>query len=201
MHLNLGFQVVDFAMSDASKKEVSMSIFTDRMIRAAKLDVNLYEEVEADKGAMSQAMGVVVLSGVAAGVGSIGSAGIAGIFTGTITALIGWFIWAYITYIVGTKLLSQPQTKADYGELLRTIGFASSPGLLRVFGFIPFLSAIIFFATSIWMLVAMVIAVRQALDYTSTLRAVGVCIVGWILQMITFMLFFSIFGGIGKVAQ
>ena len=201
MHLNLGFQVVDFAMSDASKKEVSMSIFTDRMIRAAKLDVNLYEEVEADKGAMSQAMGVVVLSGVAAGVGSIGSAGIAGIFTGTITAIIGWFIWAYITYIVGTKLLSQPQTKADYGELLRTIGFASSPGLLRVFGFIPFLSAIIFFATSIWMLVAMVIAVRQALDYTSTLRAVGVCIVGWILQMITFMLFFSIFGGIGKVAQ
>ena len=178
-----------------------MSNFTDRMIRAAKLDVNLYEEVEADKGAMRQAMGVVVLSGVAAGVGSIGSAGIAGIFTGTITALIGWFIWAYITYIVGTKLLPQPQTKADYGELLRTIGFASSPGLLRVFGFIPFLSAIIFFATSIWMLVAMVIAVRQALDYTSTLRAVGVCIIGWIVQIITFMLFFSIFGGLGKVAQ
>jgi len=178
-----------------------MSNFTDRMIRAAKLDVNLYEEVEADKGAMSQAMGVVVLSGVAAGVGSIGAAGITGIFTGTITALIGWFIWAYITYIVGTKLLPQPQTKADYGELLRTIGFASSPGLLRVFGFIPFLSAIIFFAVSIWMLVAMVIAVRQALDYTSTLRAVGVCIVGWIIQMITFMLFFSIFGGLGKVAQ
>ena len=69
-----------------------MSNFTDRMIRAAKLDVNLYEEVEADKGALSQAMGVVVLSGVAAGVGSIGSAGIAGIFTGTITALIGWII-------------------------------------------------------------------------------------------------------------
>jgi hypothetical protein len=171
------------------------------MIRAAKLDANLYEEVEADKGAMSQAMGVVILSGVAAGVGSIGSAGLAGIFMGTITALIGWFIWAYITYIVGTKLLPQPQTKADYGELLRTIGFASSPGLLRVFGIIPFLSAIIFFAASIWMLIAMVIAVRQALDYTGTLRAVGVCIIGWIIQMITFMVFFSIFGGLGTVAQ
>jgi hypothetical protein len=171
------------------------------MIRAAKLDANLYEEVEADKEALSQAMGVVVLSGVAAGIGSIGTAGITGIITGTITALIGWFIWAYITYIVGTKLLPQPQTSADYGELLRTIGFASSPGLLRVFGFIPILSAIIFFATSIWMLVAMVIAVRQALDYTSTLRAVGVCIVGWIIQIITFMLFFSILGGFGKLAQ
>lgn len=175
-----------------------MSSFTDRMIRAAKLDVNLYEEVEADKGALGQAMGVVVLSGVASGIGSIGSAGIAGIFTGTIAALIGWFIWAYITYIVGTKLLPQPQTKADYGELLRTVGFSSSPGLLRVFGIIPFLSAIIFSATSIWMLIAMVIAVRQALDYTSTLRAVGVCIIGWIVQIITFMLFFSTFGGFDK---
>ncbi len=178
-----------------------MSNFTDRMIRAAKLDVNLYEEVEADKSALSQAMGVVALSGVAAGVGSIGSAGIAGILTGTITALIGWFIWAYITYIIGTKLLPQPQTKADYRELLRTIGFSSSPGLLRVFGIIPFLSGIIFFATSIWMLIAMVIAVRQALDYTSTLRAVGVCIIGWIIQIITFMLFFSIVGGFDKMAQ
>ena len=87
-----------------------MSSFKDRMIRAAKLDVNLYEEVEADKKALGQAMGVVVLSGVAAGIGSIGSAGISGVITGTITALISWFIWAYITYIVGTKILPQPQT-------------------------------------------------------------------------------------------
>lgn len=178
-----------------------MSNLINRMIRAAKLDVNLYEEVEADKGALSQAMGVVILSGVAAGVGSIGSAGIAGILTGTIAALIGWFIWAYITYIVGTKLLPQPQTKADYGELLRTIGFASSPGLLRVFGIIPVLAGIAFIAASVWMLIAMVIAVRQALDYTSTLRAVGVCVIGWIIQMITLMLFFSIFGGLDKVTQ
>ena len=175
-----------------------MSNFTTRVIRAARLDVNLYEEVEADKAALGQAMGVVVLSGVAAGIGSIGSAGFSGIITGTMAALIGWFIWAYITYIVGTKILPQPQTKADYGELLRTIGFSSSPGLIRVFAVIPFLSGIIFLVTSIWMLIAMVIAVRQALDYTGTLRAVGVCIIGWILQMITWMLFLSTFGGFFK---
>jgi hypothetical protein len=160
--------------------------------------MNLYEEVEADKAALGQAIGVVVLSGVSAGIGSIGSAGFSGIITGTIAALIGWFIWAYITYIVGTKILPQPQTKADYGELLRTIGFSSFPGLIRVFAVIPFLSGIIFLVTSIWMLIAMVIAVRQALDYTGTLRAVGVCIIGWILQMITWMLFFSTFGGFFK---
>jgi hypothetical protein len=175
-----------------------MSSFQDRIIRAAKLDVRLYEEVEADKGAMRQAMGVVVLSGVAAGIGSIGTSGIAGILFGTIAALVGWYVWAYITYFIGTKFLPEPQTKADHGELLRTIGFSSSPGLLRVLGIIPFLYEIIFVISGIWMLVAMVIAVRQALDYKSTLRAVGVCAIGWIIQGIIMWLFFSIFGGFGK---
>jgi hypothetical protein len=175
-----------------------MASFQDRIIRAAKLDVDLYEEVEADKGAMGQAMGVVVLSGVAAGIGSVGTSGIAGILFGTIAALVGWYIWAYVTYFVGTKFLPEPQTKADHGELLRTIGFSSSPGILRVLGIIPFFYGIIFLITGIWMLVAMIIAVRQALDYNSTLRAVGVCIIGWIIQGIIFWLFFSIFGGLGK---
>jgi len=171
-----------------------MANFKDRIIRAAKLDINLYEEVEADKGAMGQAMGLVVLSAVAAGIGSIGKAGAAGIVIGTITALISWYIWAYITYFIGTRLFPEPQTKADHGELLRTIGFSSAPGLLRVLGIIPFLYGIIFFLTGIWMLIAMVIAVRQALDYKSTPRAIGVCIVGWIIQGIIFWLFFSIVG-------
>ena len=169
-----------------------MANFKDRIIRAAKLDIRLYEEVEADKGAMGQAMGLVVLSAVAAGIGSIGKAGATGIVIGTITALISWYIWAYITYFIGTRIFPEPQTKADHGELLRTIGFSSAPGLLRVLGIIPFLYGIIFFLTGIWMLIAMVIAVRQALDYSSTPRAIGVCIIGWIIQGIVFWLFFTI---------
>lgn len=175
-----------------------MDNFKNRIIRAAKLDVSLYEEVEADKSSMGQAMGVVVLSAIAAGIGSIGTTGVAGIFIGTLAALVGWYVWAYITYYIGTKLLPEPQTKADLGELLRTIGFASSPGLLRVLGIIPFLSGIIFIATGIWMLIAMVIAVRQALDYNSTPRAIGVCLIGWIIQMVIIWIVFSIFGGFGK---
>ena len=175
-----------------------MTNFKDRIIRAAKLDVNLYEEVEADKGALGQAMGVVVLSSIATGVGSIARGGLVGILIGTITALIAWYIWAYLTYFIGTKLLPEPQTKADHGELLRTIGFSSSPGLIRVFGIIPWIGGMVFLVASIWMLVAMVIAVRQALDYNSTLRAVGVCVIGWIIQTLILMLFFSILGGAAK---
>ena len=161
-----------------------MTTFGDRIIRAAKLDAQLYEEVEADTGAMGQAMGIVVLSSMAAGVGSVGIGGLGGILVGTIAALIGWYVWAYLTYFIGTKFLPEPQTEADLGELLRTIGFSSSPGLIRVFGIIPGLAGPLFLVTSIWMLVAMVIAVRQALDYESTSRAVGVCVIGWIVVLI-----------------
>ena len=171
-----------------------MSSFTNRMIRAAKLDVNLYEEVEADKQAMGQALGVVVLASLAAGIGSVGTTGIKGLFIGTVGGLIGWFIWAFITFFVGTKILPEPQTKTDYGELLRTIGFSSSPGLLRILGVVPLLGPIIFVGCGIWMLIAMIIAVRQSLDYKSTWRAVGVCIIGWIIQMVLFWIVFSLFG-------
>ena len=172
-----------------------MDSFGNRIIRAAKLDVDLYEEVEADKGAMGQAMGVVVLSSVAAGVGTIARGGLGGMLIGTIIALVGWYVWAYITYIIGTKLLPEPQTKADYGELLRTIGFSSSPGLIRVLSIIPGVGPVVFLVASIWMLVAMIIAVRQALDYESTLRAVGVCVIGWVIQALILMLVLSLLGG------
>ena len=177
-----------------------MSSFKDRIIRSAKLDVKLYEEVEADKGAMVQAMVVVILSSIAGGVGSLGKGGLSGLIWGTAIALVAWYVWAYITYIVGTKLLPEPQTNADYGQLLRTIGFSSSPGLIRILGIIPGLAGLVFLIAGIWMLVAMVVAVRQALDYKSTLRAIGVCVIGWIIQALIIALFFSVFGGFQKPA-
>jgi len=173
-----------------------MANFGNRIIRAARLDAALYEEVEADKSALGQAMGVVVLSSIAAGIGSTSKAGLFGMLIGVVVALVGWYIWAYLTYFIGTRLLPEPQTKADHGELLRTIGFSSSPGLIRVLGIIPVMRNIVFTIAAIWMLVAMIIAVRQALDYNSTLRAIGVCAIGWIVQIVLFVLLFSIFGGL-----
>lgn len=146
---------------------------------------------------MGQAMLVVIISSVAAGIGASSVTGVKGLVSGTIVALLGWYAWAYLTYLIGTRLLPEPQTKADYGELLRTIGFSSSPGVLRVLGIIPMLGTIVTFIVSIWMLVAMVIAVRQALDYNSTGRALGVCFIGWIAQTVLFGLFVWLAGGFG----
>ncbi len=168
----------------------------ERMIRAAKLDVSLYEEVEADKDALKQATVVVVMSSVAAGVGASSYGGIGGLIFGTVAALAGWYVWAFLTYWIGTRLLPEPQTKADYGELLRSIGFSSAPGVIRVLGIIPGFAWLVFVVASVWMLVAMVIAVRQALDYTGTLRAVGVCVIGWLIQLLALALLFTLFGGV-----
>ncbi len=153
------------------------------MLRAAQLENDLYEEVEADQAALGEAMAVVVLSSVAAGLGRLGDVGVSGILLVTLWALTAWFIWAYLTFFIGTKLLPEPQTESDLGETLRTIGYSSSPGLIRIFAFVPVVGPLIILVASIWMLVAMVIAVRQALDYESTLRAVGVCVIGWLVQL------------------
>jgi hypothetical protein len=166
-----------------------------RMIRAARLDSSLYEEVEADKGALGQATVVVLLASLAAGVGAIAAEGVAGLLFGTVAALIGWYVWAFLTYWIGTRLLPEPQTSADYGELLRTIGFSSAPGVIRVLGVMPGLARVIFVAAAVWMLVAMVVAVRQALDYTQTLRAVAVCAIGWAAQLVVVVIIWALFRG------
>jgi hypothetical protein len=170
-----------------------MNQFFQRLLRAARLDVKLYEEVEADKSLLSQAMLVVVLSSIAGGIGTVGIS-IWGLFFGSLAALAGWFIWAYMTYFIGTRLFPEPQTHADHGQLLRTLGFASAPGLVRVIGVIGGIRELVLFAASIWMLIAMVIAVRQALDYKSTLRAVGVCCVGWIVQLLILAILLGLAG-------
>ena len=159
--------------------------FARRLVGAAALDRRIYEEVEADRGAAGQAFVVVLLASIAGGIGAagLGVPDAGGAAIGAIGALIGWVAWATLTYLIGTRLLPEPQTRANAGELLRTIAFASAPGWLGVLGVVPVIGLFVYATASIWMLVAMVVAVRQALDYTSTGRAVAVCVVGWALSV------------------
>jgi len=170
---------------------MDLNTVMDRIKRSAMLEVDVYEEVEADRTANKEAGLVVVLSSLAAGISRLGDQGVSGLLIGLIVALISWLIWAYLTYLIGTKLLPEESTESDMGEMMRTIGYSSSPGLLRILGFVPALGPLVFSVASIWMLVAMVIAVRQALDYTSTWRAVGVCLIGWFCQIIILLMFLS----------
>lgn len=162
---------------------IAANSFTQRVIGALALDPAIYEEVEADPAATAQALGLVVLSSLAAGFGSRGLGGttFGGIVFITAVSLIAWAAWALVVFEVGARLLPESGTHTDVGELLRTIGFASAPGLLRILGVMSAATIPVFVITSLWMLAAMIVAVRQALDFHSTRRAVAVCVVGWAL--------------------
>jgi hypothetical protein len=161
---------------------------------ASVLDVGTYEEVEADRGATTQALLVVLASSLASGIGASGfmPAGrpiVEGIFMWSAVSLIAWAAWALLVFEIGGRLLPEPDTRVDVGELLRTIGFSAAPGMLRVFGIIPEIALPVFVLTTLWMLVAMVVAVRQALDYKSTTRAIGVCAIGLALALLIVVAF------------
>jgi hypothetical protein len=169
--------------------------FLRRLIGAATFDAATYEEVEADRHASAQASAIVVLSSLAAGIGMRGFGGGTGSLTFfAVLALMAWAAWALLTYQIGVRILPEPNTRADVGELLRTIGFASTPGLLRVFGALPGLTVPVFAVTTVWMLLTMIVAVRQALDYSSTRRAVAVCVFGWVLAIVFAMVVGFFFG-------
>jgi hypothetical protein len=165
-----------------------MTRFGERIIGAAKLRSATYEDVEHDNTAITQALAVVMLSSIATALGAGIHAGAGDVVRGTVLALISWLFWAGLTFFIGTKILGTQSTHATWGELLRTTGFAASPGLLRVLGVFPFTTSIVFFVTSVWMLMAFVIAVKAALDYNNIWRAVAVCLAGWIVY-VTFGIF------------
>jgi hypothetical protein len=157
-----------------------MNTFWNRILRAIKLETQLFEEVEADKDALPQALGVVLMSSLAAGIASISKGTGISLLSSVFGFLFSWFLFSFLIFLIGTKWLSESQTKSDYVELLRTIGFASAPGLITIAGIIPIFYSPAFVVAYIWMLVATVIAVRQALDFKSTGRAIVVCLIGWI---------------------
>ncbi len=163
--------------------------FPQRAIGAAKLEVPVFEEIEADRAATTQALIIVVASSLAAGIGLTSSLYNAPVLHRVMLALLLWVFWAVSTYIVGVYLMPEPQTSTSVGELLRTIGFAASPGILRIFGMIPAIGGLIYIVSTVWMLVAMVIAIRQALDYRSTARAVVVCVITGLIGVIMAALF------------
>tara|TARA_A100001011_G_C14282231_1_gene832119 strand:- start:769 stop:1290 length:522 start_codon:yes stop_codon:yes gene_type:complete len=171
-----------------------ISLFINRIFRAIKIDIELYEEVEKDKTATIQAGIVVVLSSLAAGVGAL-QLGVNNFLLAPVMSLLSWYVWAYIIYFVGVKLFGGAKTKSNHGELLRTIGFSSAPGLIRVFGVTPDLMTVTFVGSAFWMLACMVVAVKSALDYDSLWKSFGVVIIAWLFQAFFLFLLLVLFKG------
>ena len=169
----------------------------NRMTRAALLDAKVFEEVEGDKAATGQAIAVVVLSSIMLGIGFISTGGVVGLVFGVILGLISWAIQAWLNYFIGTKVLAEAQTHADWGQVARAMGFAYSPRLLLILLLIPNvqIKALVFVVVTIWVWIAMVVAVRQALDYKSTIRAVAVTFVGALISGLVGWILTALIGG------
>jgi hypothetical protein len=127
---------------------------------AALLNVATYEAVEADQNATGQAAAVVMIVAVCEAIGSSGT-GLVGAAVAAVVSLVAWIVWAGITYLIGDKIFGG---EATWGELLRTIGFAQAPGVLFLLGIVPLIGGVASVVTSLWIMVAGFIAVRQALD-------------------------------------
>jgi hypothetical protein len=154
------------------------------MVGVMKADVKTFQEIEADTGAMGQAVTVIVIAGVASLVGNIFRQGVFGGVEALILSLISYALWSLLVVLIGTKLMPEPSTKADFNEAFRVIGFTAAPGVFSVFAIIPFLGYLILFAIAIWTLIIGVIAVREVLDYTSTARAIIVCLIAMVVVWI-----------------
>jgi hypothetical protein len=162
-----------------------MKTLFKRMIGASRLNAQTYEEVEADRGSTGAAVFIVVVASIAAAIGS-GARDLRTVISILVLLLGTWMIWVGLAYVIGTRLLPERQTHADLGEVLRTTGFSASPGVLRILGIAPGLALPVFFGITIWMLLTFIVAIRQALDYTSSARSLAVCILGWLIQGLLF---------------
>ena len=166
-----------------------MASFQDRVVGAMRLQAATFEDVEHDPTAISQAAIVVLAAAVAGVIGSTAWGFIPGVAIASIIfSLIGWGVGAAVVWLVGTRLMPGKNTEADFQQMLRVVGFAQAPGLFAVLGIIPYLGWLIRFVASIWTLIALVIAVRQALDYDDTIKAVIVCVIAWVIMFIVMMM-------------
>ncbi|MEP6593026.1 MAG: YIP1 family protein, partial [Acidobacteriota bacterium] len=157
-----------------------MASLGERMVGAMRADVKTFQEIEADPTAIGQAVTVIVIAGVASLIGNIFRSGV---FLGMmflVVSLAGYALWSLLVVLIGTKLMPEPATKADFNEAFRVIGFTAAPGVFNVLAIVPFLGPLISFVISLWMLVIGVIAVREVLDYSNTGRAIIVCLIAMV---------------------
>lgn len=159
-----------------------MAQIVDRMIRAAKLDATLFEEVARDETTMGEALTVVLIASAASGLGLL-LAGPVGLIGGAIAALLSWFIWAWLAFFVGTVMVPDPGTNTNLPAVMRVTGYASAPGVIAVLGLIPFFGPLVSFVASLWMLAAFVVAIRVVMNFDGIGKAVLVCVVGWLVKL------------------
>ena len=164
-----------------------MADLTGRMIGAMQADVKTFQEIENDPAAFSQAITVIVIAGVASLIGNVFRRGVIGGVISLIASLVMYALFSVLVYLIGTKVMPEPTTKADFNETFRTVGFSAAPGVFSVAAIVPILGVLISFVIFLWSVVVGVVAIREVLDYSNTGRAI---IVGLVAAVICWIVVF-----------
>ncbi|HEX8031878.1 MAG TPA: hypothetical protein VF491_25605 [Vicinamibacterales bacterium] len=161
-----------------------MDTFIRRFMGALALDASAFEDIEADRSAALQSLTVVTMAAAAGGVAAIGLGlvGLTGFMVGAVMVFGAWLVWIATIAVIGTVALPEPQTRSSMPELIRTLGFATAPGVLIAFAAMPSAAPIVIALVSAWVIADAVVAMRQALDYHSTGRAIAVCVIAWVVS-------------------
>lgn len=180
----------------ASALSNGMIPFLKRFMGVLVLDSSTFEEIEADRHAAMQSVVVVLLVCLAGGFAALGLglAGVAGFVVGAVVSLGAWLVWATMITAVGTVMLPEPKTRSNLREVLRVLGYAAAPGVFIAVAAMQSVATLVLTLVTVWMIAAAVIAVRQALDYRSTSRAVAVCVIAWLMSFGVFWAALMIFG-------
>jgi len=172
-----------------------MASFGERVVGAMRLDANTFEEIERDPTAMGHAAGVIALAAVSLGIGNVWYGGMSGIVSKVLISLIGYAVWAVLVWLIGTKVMPDPATKADFPEAFRVIGFAAAPGVLGIITIIPILGWLLLIVIWLWQMAAMVIAVKAVLDYDTIGKAIIVVVIGFFVNLCVTVLLGMMFVG------
>lgn len=158
----------------------------DRMLGAALLEAEAYEEAALIPSIRTQAVLIVVISALAAGLGSLG-AGLTGLVLGSLAGLVGWGLYAFLTYWAATTRFGVSRNHSNRGAVLRVLGLASSPRVFLVFAFVPEIGFLVGLAVHAWVLITTVFAVKPALDLEIR-PAIATAIIGWLPMLLVWAL-------------
>ena len=174
---------------------VSRSL-VDRMIGVTTLKHPYYRDIEADRDATGQALAVVALAAVAAGIGAIGSDQ-SGIVWKVIMAVVGWIVFSVVAFLVGS-LLTNPRQPVSLGQVMRLVGFAQAPKLIGALGFIPLFGWIFGLVAAVWFLVVAIHALQEAFDVDMAKAALVGIVSLLVVGVVNFVVgtVFNIAGGI-----
>jgi hypothetical protein len=152
-----------------------MNSLVRQTIGAMTFRAAIYREIATQPGATAPAIGILLLSCFVPGSVSI----VYGTLGGILYSFSGWAIWICLAYMIGAKIF--PESPVDSGllRLLRAGGFAASPALLGFFGLAAVVGHILPITTTVWVIAATAVAIREALQYRTTSRAVAVCLASW----------------------